>query len=145
MQLSLSEGCNHPVWVDETEPLFLTTHPNHRWKKKKCCFCLVALWHQLPNDPWYSMTQFTGSAGVAVWARDIMETISAEMLQKEGASLFCWSKKRTFGNEKRSPHCCLLPCEVRGSCVLLPLAVSSPFCRDVKSNCKAFFFPPLSR
>lgn len=42
------------------------------------------------------MTQFTGSASAAVWTRDIMETISAEMLQKEGASLSDEMKNATL-------------------------------------------------
>lgn len=84
MQLSLSEGCNHPVWVDETEPLFLTTHPNHRWKKKKkCCFCLVAcdISCQMIRDiPWRS-------------SRDRPVSLSEHVTLWKLLALRCYKKK----------------------------------------------------
>lgn len=115
-------------------------------------------WHQLPNDPWYSMTQFILPAEIsqcAFWMCDIMETISGEMLHSvqnlsvisSRCQSFCLSKipRLEWKSPTCKPHCCLLPCKVRSSCVPLPLVISmdslSPvfFHHDVKSNCEGFF------
>lgn len=83
------------------------------------------------------MTQFTGSASATVCTRDIMETISAEMLQKEGASLFDQMKNATL----------IAVCyPARSGAVVFHYLWRFPALSAVMRNqiVKPFLFPPLS-